>query len=85
MENFNGLSIACKHLNLECREPEINKLHKQKHATHAKCHRLRKKVDTMSVANKLLTICFIKLTHENEILKDNIIKHMAEIQEYIIE
>ena len=79
------LAIACKYLNLECREPEINKLHKQKHAAHSTCYRLRKKLEAISLANKILTICFIKLKNENETLKSTIIEHLTQLQHYIDE
>ena len=39
-----ALSLTCKYLNNELKEPEINKLRKQKHAAHQNNHRLNTRI-----------------------------------------
>ena len=81
MINTCALSLTCKYLNNELKEPEINKLKKQKHAAHSMCYRLRKKITTLELTNKLLTLCWISITHENRTIREHISDYIKEVRE----
>ena len=79
MINTDALSLACKHLNSELREREINKLQRQKHAAHQNNHRLNTRLKKLEITNEILNICILLVTKKNNILTDLIIKFSNEI------
>ena len=80
MENFTALSITCKHLNIDCRDLTYCKLKHQKHAAHSMVHRLRKKIEILELANRLLTICWIRANKENRMLKEQISEYVDRVR-----
>ena len=78
MINTDALSLTCKYLNNELKEPEINKLRKQKHAAHQNNHRLNTRLRRLEITNEILNICILLVT-KNNILINLIIKISNEI------
>ena len=81
MEDLTALCIACKHLNTDCRDATYSKLMKQKHAAHSQTHRLKKKLAIMELANKLLTMCWIRIVRENQSLRDQISEYVEQARQ----
>ena len=79
MDFAEALSLTCKHLNNECRDSVKTKLKRQKHAAHAMTHRLRKKNAALELTNKLLTICWISVTRENKMIRENIAEYVRRL------
>ena len=81
MENFTALSICCKHLNTDCKDLTYAKLKQQKHAAHARVYRLRKKIEILELANRLLTICWVRGNRENRMLKEQISEYVEDARQ----
>ncbi len=81
MEDLTSLSIACRHMNTECRDMTYTKLRKQKHAAHSQTHRLKQKLATMELANKLLTVCWISMTRESRVMRGQIAEYIREVRQ----
>ena len=81
MEDFTALAVTCKHLNIECRDLTYSKLKKQKHAAHMMTCRLKKKLAVMELANKLLTVCWLRINQENKFLKNEILEYTDQTRE----
>ena len=81
MENFTALSICCKHLNTDCKDTTYCKLKHQKHAAHSMVHRLRKKIEILELANRLLTICWVRGNRENRMLKEQISEYVEDVRQ----
>ncbi len=79
MINTHALSMACKHLNNELKEPEINKLKKQKHNCHQRNYNLRKQLEKLKLQNKILSKCIIAISIHNHNLSDTIAKYNEEM------
>ena len=81
MENFTALSICCKLLNTDCKDLTYAKLKQQKHAAHSMVHRLRKKIEILELANRLLTICWVRGNRENRMLKEQISEYVEDTRQ----
>ena len=79
MINTHALSIACTHLNNELREPEINKLRKQKHNCHQRNYNLKQKIEKLELQNKILSRCIIAISIHNNNLAQLIAKYNEEM------
>ncbi len=75
MENTTALTLVCKHINTECKEPEIIKLRKQKHASQQSNYRLRKQFKKQEVTNKILSSCIVAINNHNNTLTHIIPKY----------
>ena len=49
MEDFTQLAITCKQMNMECKEPYIQKLKKAKHAAHQANYRLKQSIKKLHI------------------------------------
>ena len=81
MEDLTALSIACKHMNTDCRDDTYSKLRKQKHAAHSQNCRLKKKLAMLELANKLLTICWIRIVRENQSIRNQIEEYVEQARQ----
>ena len=70
--DLDALSLTCRHLRNE-RDDELAKLAKQKHAAHAMCHRLRRKLRKMELSNRLLLAVFLASEAHNRIIRERVI------------
>ena len=75
MINTHALSIACMHLNNDLKQPEINKLKKQKHAAHQANYRLNKQLEKLQLEKQILSQCIIAVSVHNRNLCDIITKY----------
>ena len=69
---MNGLQLASRYWSIECRDRELQKLRKQKHAAHSQVSRLKHKIQEMQLAKRLLLLAYIASSHENERLRQQI-------------
>ena len=69
MEDLRPLTLVCKHLRSESHDDTVARLGKQKHAAHAATHRLRKKVNELQLAVRLLSAVWIHTERQNATLR----------------
>ena len=66
---MDGLQCANKYWSIECRDRELQKLRRQKHAAHSQVHRLKRKLSEMQLAKSLLLLVYLVASHENDRLR----------------
>ena len=66
MEDFTPLTITCKQMNMEIKEPYIQKLKKQKHAAHQANYRLKEELRKLKITNQLLSGIIVIIAKHNE-------------------
>ena len=69
-----------KHLRNECRDDDIMRLKRQKHAAHASNSRLRWKIRQLELTNRLLMAVYVTTERHNHILQMEITKFAKEAQ-----
>ena len=60
-----AIILACKHMNLELKQPEITKLKKQKHASHQQVYRLKSQLKKLKMTNEILSAYITFITRDN--------------------
>ena len=81
MEDFTQLAITCKQMNMECKEPFIQKLKKQKHAAHQSSYRLKEQVRKLQITNELLAGLMVIIAKHDEHLSQTIQVYTAKMTE----
>ena len=66
---MNGLQLASRYWSIECRDRELQKLRKQKHAAHSQVYRLKLKLSEMQLAKSLLLLVYLVASQENDRLR----------------
>ena len=79
MEDFTQLAITCKQMNMECKEPYIQKLKKAKHAAHQANYRLKQSIKKLQITNELLAGIVVIITRHNEQLTQTIHDYTSQI------
>ena len=79
---MDGLEIANRFWSNECRDKELCRLRRQKHAAHSQVYRLKHKIQEMQLAKRLLLLAYIASSHENERLRQQI-RTYAQAQDYL--
>ena len=79
---MDGLQLASRYWSIECRDKELEKLRKQKHAAHSQVYRLKHKIQEMQLAKRLLLLAYLASCHENERLRQQI-RTYAQAQDYL--
>ena len=78
---MDGLQCANKYWSIECRDKELQKLRRQKHAAHSQVHRLKRKLSEMQLAKSLLLLVYLVASHENDRLRRQIQTRAADSHE----
>lgn len=78
---MDGLQLASKFWGLECRDDELTRLKKQKHAAHSHVHRLRKRVKELELARHLVTVVYLATAHSNDVLRERIRQFLADLDQ----
>lgn len=68
---LDALTLTCRHLRAE-RDETIARLAKQKHAAHAMCHRMRRKLRQMELTNRLLMALFLASEQHNRVIAERV-------------
>ena len=79
---MDGLQLASRYWSIECRDKELQKLRKQKHTAHSQVYRLRRRVEEMQVAKRLLLLAYLASSHENERLRQQV-RAYVQSQDYL--
>ena len=78
---MDALMIANKFWNTECRDDELQRLKRQKHAAHNQVYRLRLKMRKMEIARRLLVVAYLATSHANSVLHERIERYVKEVDE----
>ena len=78
---MDALVIANKFWNTECRDDELQRLKRQKHAAHNQVYRLRLKMREMEIARRLLVVAYLATSHANSVLHERIERYVKEVDE----
>ena len=79
---MDGLQCANKYWSIECRDKELEKLRKQKHAAHSQVYRLKHKIQEMQLAKRLLLLAYLASCQENERLREQV-RAYVQSQDYL--
>ena len=74
---MDALQLANQFWKNECRDEEMQRLKKQKHAAHSHVHRLQRKIKELELARGLITVVYLATSHSNDVLRANI-RHFLE-------
>ena len=66
----------------ECRDDELNRLRKQKHAAQSQVCRLKKKIRELNIAKGLLTLTYIATYQANDVLHQRIRQYVQATDEF---
>ena len=77
---MDGLQLASRFWSIECRDKELQKLRRQKHAAHSQVFRLKQKLREAEIARALLLVAYLHTTHSNEILHGQIRKYIRDTE-----
>ena len=78
---MNGLSIASRYWRSECRDDELQRTRRQKHAAHVQVCRLKKKLKEKELERGLLLVVYLATARHNEILLEQIGKYVRNVEE----
>ena len=78
---MNGLQLTSRYWSIECRDKELQKLRKQKHAAHSQVYRLKLKLREMQLAKSLLLLVYLASSQENDRLRRQIQTRVADSHE----
>ena len=78
---MDALVITNKFWNTECRDDELQRLKRQKHAAHNQVYRLRLKMREMEIARRLLIVAYMATSHANLVLHERIERYVKEVDE----
>ena len=81
MEDCTQLAITCKQINMECKEPYIQKLKKAKHAARHANYRLKKQIKKLQITNELLAGLMTIIAKHNEHLSQTTQAYTAKMTE----
>ena len=76
-----ALQVANQFWKAECRDDELIRLRKQKHAAQSQVCRLKKKIKEQDIARGLLTLAYIATCHSNDILHSRIRRYVQDLDE----
>ena len=66
---MDGLQLASRYWRIECRDKELQKLRRQKHAAHSQVYRLKRQISEMQLAKSILLLVYLGTSHENDRLR----------------
>ena len=78
---MDGLEIANRFWSSECRDKELCRLRRQKHAAHSRVYRLKHKLSEMQLAKSLLLLVYLVASQENDRLRRQIQTRIADSHE----
>ena len=78
---MDGLQLANQFWKHECRDDELTRLKKQKHAAHSQVHRLKRRIKELELARHLITVVYLATSHSNDVLRERITKFLADLDE----
>ena len=78
---MDALVITNKFWNTECRDDELQRLKRQKHAAHNQVYRLRLKMREMEIARRLPIVAYMATSHANSVLHERIERYVKEVDE----
>ena len=84
MDTLQALAVTCKHLHQEL-PSELPRLQKQKAAAHTRAYRLRRRVLTLELANKMLLAMWLTVRRHNELIQMEINRYVQELKKSEIE
>jgi len=78
---MDALVITNKFWNTECRDDELQRLKRQKHAAQSQVCRLKKKIRELELARGLLTLVYIATCQSNTVLHERIRQYVQDLDE----
>jgi len=84
MDTLQALAVTCKHLHQEL-PSTLTRLQKQKAAAHTRAYRLRRRVLTLELANKMLLAMWLTVRRHNELMQREIDRYVQELKKSEIE
>ena len=76
-----GLRLANQFWKHECRDDELTRLKKQKHAAHSQVHRLKRRIKELELARHLITVVYLATSHSNDVLRERIRQFLADLDQ----
>ena len=84
MDTLQALAVTCKHLHDEL-PSTLTRLQKQKAAAHTRAYRLRRRVLTLELANKMLMAMWLTVRRQNELIQMEMDRYVQELKKSEIE
>ena len=78
---MDGLQCVNKYWSIECRDDELKRLRKQKHAAHSQVCRLKRQLREMEIGKRLLLVAFMATGHANAILHERIERYVSDLDD----
>ena len=78
---MDGLQLANQFWQSECRDGELTRLKKQKHAAHSQVNRLKRRIKELELARHLITVVYLATAHSNDVLRERIRQFLADLDQ----
>ena len=84
MDTLQALAVTCKTLHQEL-PSTLPRLQKQKAAAHTRAYRLRRRVLTLELANKMVLAMWLTARRHNELIQMEIDRYVKELKKNDVE